>query len=67
MNDLKVFENEEFGTIREITIDNEPWFVGKDVARALGYGRTADAIRQHVEEEDKLTRCFTDSGQSRKM
>ena len=37
------------------------------MASALGYGRTADAIRQHVEEEDKLTRCFTDSGQSRKM
>ena len=33
----------------------------------MGYGRTADAIRQHVEEEDKLTRCFTDSGQNRKM
>ena len=41
-------------------------FLGR-IAEALGYGRTADAIKQHVEEGDKLTRCFTDSGQSRQM
>lgn len=67
MNELQIFNNEEFGQIRTVTIDNEPWFVGKDVAEALGYERTADAIRQHVEEEDKLTRCFADSGQNRQM
>ena len=67
MNELKIFNNEEFGKIRTVTIDNEPWFVGKDVALALGYERTADAIRQHVEEDDKLTRCFADSGQNRQM
>lgn len=55
MNELQIFNNEEFGQIRTVTINNEPWFVGKDVAEALGYERTADAIRQHVEEEDKLT------------
>ncbi|MEI1256031.1 phage antirepressor [Blautia sp. JLR.GB0024] len=53
MNQLKIFENTEFGQIRTVTIDNEPWLVGKDVATALGYERTADAIRQHVDSEDK--------------
>lgn len=53
MNDLQIFNSEEFGQIRTVTINNEPWLVGKDVAEALGYERTADAIRQHVEDEDK--------------
>ena len=53
MQELQIFKNEEFGEVRTVTIDNEPWFVGKDVATALGYERTADAIRQHVEAEDK--------------
>lgn len=45
--------NEEFGEIRTVTIDGEPWFVGKDVAVALGYSNTKDAIASHVAEEDK--------------
>lgn len=49
MNELKIFNNEEFGQIRTVVIEGEPWFVGKDIAEALGYGRTADAIKQHVE------------------
>lgn len=53
MNELKIFQNEEFGEIRTVTIDNEPWFVGKDVAEALGYSNTKDAIASHVAEEDK--------------
>lgn len=53
MNGLQIFVSEEFGNIRTVTIDNEPWFVGKDVAEALGYERAADAIRQHVEADDK--------------
>lgn len=53
MNELQIFKNVEFGEIRTVTINNEPWFVGKDVATALGYERTADAIRQHVESDDK--------------
>lgn len=65
--DIAIFKNEEFGQVRSVMIGDEPWFVGKDVALALGYERTADAIRQHVEEDDKLTRCFTDSGQNRQM
>ena len=53
--------------VRTVIIDGEPWFVGKDVASVLGYQRPADAIAAHVDEEDKLTRQFTDSGQGRDM
>lgn len=53
MNNLKIYNSDEFGEIRTVIINNEPWLVGKDVAEALGYERTADAIRQHVEDEDK--------------
>ena len=54
MNELKIFENAEFGEIRTTTINNEPWFVGKDVAEILGYADTNKAIAMHVDEEDKL-------------
>lgn len=67
MNELKIFESAEFGQIRTITIDNEPYFVGKDIAKALGYSDTADALKKHVLEDDKLTRRFADSGQNRRM
>ena len=53
MNEMKIFNSEEFGQVRTVIVDGEVWFVGKDVAEALGYERTADAIRQHVEEDDK--------------
>ncbi len=48
-----VFRNEEFGQVRTVMIDNKPWFGGKDVAEALGYKNTKDAILTHVEEEDR--------------
>lgn len=64
---LTVFNNEEFGEIRKVIIDNKPWFVGKDVAVSLGYKDTSDALKKHVADEDKLTRCFADSGQNRQM
>ena len=67
MREIQIFENAEFGKIRTIVIDNEPWFVGKDVATALGYKDTSDALKKHVDEEDKLTRRFADSGQIREM
>ena len=54
MNELQIFENEEFGAIRTVTIDGEPWFVGKDVSEALGYADQNKAIAMHVDEEDKL-------------
>jgi anti-repressor protein len=53
MNELQVFENQEFGSVRTVAHNNEPWFVGKDVAEALGYKRARDAIRDHVDDEDK--------------
>lgn len=53
MNEVQIFNNPEFGKIRTVVIDDEPWFVGKDVAEALGYERTADAVRVHVDDEDK--------------
>ena len=67
MYKIKVFENREFGQIRTMVIDDEPWFVGKDIAEALGYKRPSDAIASHVYEGDKLKRCFTVSGQGRNM
>lgn len=54
MNELKVFNNEEFGKIRTVTINNEPWFVGKDVATALGYKNTKDALATHIEDCDRI-------------
>lgn len=53
MNDLQIFNNEEFGEVRTLEIDGEPWFVGKDVALALGYKDTADGLKNHVDDEDK--------------
>lgn len=67
MNELQIFTNAEFGSVRTTVIDGEPFFVGKDVAEILGYRDTSDALKRHVDEEDKLTRCFTDSGQNREM
>ena len=48
-----VFQNQEFGEVRTLLIDDEPWFVGKDIAGILGYKDTSDAIKRHVENEDK--------------
>lgn len=61
MNELTVFNNAEFGSVRTMLINNEPWFVGKDVAEALGYGcgnnkskALSNAINDHVDDEDKM-------------
>ena len=53
MNDLQIFKNEQFGSMRTLEINGEPWFVGKDVAEVLGYKEAAKAIREHVDNEDK--------------
>lgn len=66
MNQVQVF-NFEANEVRTVVINDEVWLVAKDVANALGYSRTADAVKAHVDEEDKLTRRFTDSGQARNM
>ena len=53
MNELQIFNSEEFGEIRTVTINNEPWFVGKDVAEALGYAEPRSAVSKKVEEVDR--------------
>lgn len=63
MNDLQIFNNPEFGNIRTVTIDNESWFVGKDIAEALGYSNSRDALAKRVDAEDKgVANCDTPSG-----
>ena len=52
-NQVTIFTNEEFGNVRTIMIDGEAWFVGKEIAGCLGYADTKDAIRKHVDDEDK--------------
>lgn len=63
MNKLQKFTDEEFGEIRTVTIDGEPYFVGKDVAEALGYAKPTDAVRKRVEDEDRgISKMETPSG-----
>lgn len=66
MQDLQVFNFEEL-PVRKIEVDGEPYFLGKDVAEILGYTRTDNAIRNHVDNEDKLTHQLSASGQKRNM
>lgn len=54
MNQLEIFKNREFGEIRTVVIDGEPWFVGKDIAEVLGYSNSRKAILDHVDDEDKM-------------
>ena len=65
-SELKVFENPTFGQVRTVEIDNEPWFVGKDVAEALGYAKPENAIATHVEAEDKTTTLIQGTGSNYK-
>ena len=67
MNQLEIFKNREFGEIRTVTVDGEPWFVAKDIAEILQYTNTQKAIRDHVDEEDKLTERIVLSGQNREV
>lgn len=61
MNELKIFNSPEFGQVRTITLDDEPWFVGKDVADALGYSNSRDALARHVDDEDKTSVVIPDT------
>ena len=67
MSNVQVFTNPIFGTVRTVTINNQIFFVGKDVANILGYVNTKQAIIQHVDEEDKLGYQIKTSGQNREM
>lgn len=63
MNDIQIFKNEQFGQVRVITKDGEPWFVAKDIANILGYSNSRKAIYDHVYTEDKgVTKCDTLGG-----
>lgn len=63
MNEISIFKNPTFGEVRTLTIDNEPWFVGRDVAASLGYSDTFGALKKHVEDDDKQN-CQNDSFES---
>ena len=64
MNELQIFKSSEFGQVRTLAIDGEPWFVGKDIAVALGYINTKDALSRHVDADDKGgSRITTPSGE----
>ena len=65
MNELKIFKNEEFGEIRTVQIENETYFVGKDIADSLGYVDSFGALKKHVMEEDKLLCQINSAGQNR--
>ena len=63
MDEITVFTNSEFGTVRTLTIEGEPYFVGKDVAEVLGYSNPQKAIRDHVDTEDRTVNdSFTVNG-----
>lgn len=69
MSEIEIFKNPEFGEIRTVVVNDEPWFVGKDVAEALGYGAgksLANAVANHVDEEDKgVTEMMTPGGRQK--
>ena len=65
MNEIMIFNNPVFGSVRTVCIDGEPWLVGKDVAEILGYSNTRAAILRHVDEEDKATVTIRDGSQDR--
>ena len=67
MNELRIFNNADFGDVRTVEKDGNIWFVGKDVAEILGYSNTPKAIRDHVDDEDKLTERIVLSGQNREV
>ncbi len=63
--DIAIFKNEEFGQVRSVMIGDEPWFVGRDVAEALGYANPKNAVPKHVLDEDKLSTQIEYAGQRR--
>ena len=61
MNELKIFESPDFGKVRTMEINGEPWFVGKDVAEILGYAKPENALTTHVDKDDTLKQGVIDS------
>ena len=67
MNEIKIFDNPEFGKVRTMEINGEPYLVGKDVAEILGYSNPRDALSKHVDDEDKATVAIHDGSQNRNL
>ena len=67
MNKIQIFRSPEFGQVRTLVRNGEPWLVGKDVAEALGYSNTRDALSKHVDSEDKSDVAIHDGSQNRNM
>lgn len=67
MNEIQIFKNGEFGEVRTLVVNNEPMFIGSNVATILGYSNPQKAIRDHVDEDDKLTERIVLSGQNREV
>ena len=67
MNDIKIFENAEFGSVRTLEVNGEPYFVGKDVADILGYQNGSRDINRHVDTEDRTDVAIHDGSQNRNM
>lgn len=66
MKDIQIFNNPEFGQVRTVNVDGEPWFVGKDIAECLGYAKPENALAAHVDSEDKTTTLIQGSGSNYK-
>ena len=66
MKDLQIFRNPEFGQVRTVTLNDDPWFVGKDIATALGYAKPENAIANHVDSDDKTSTLIQGSGSNYK-
>ena len=66
MQNLTVFENPAFGTVRTVEVEGEPWLVGRDVAAALGYAKPENALAAHVDDEDKTTTLIQGDGSNYK-
>lgn len=66
MNEIKIFNNPLFGEVRVFIVNNEPWFVGKDVALLLGYAKPENALSTHVDDEDKTITLIQGTGSNYK-
>ncbi len=66
MDDIQIFNSKEFGEVRALELSGTPWFVGKDVAGALGYAKPENAVSNHVDDEDKTSTLIQGSGSNYK-
>ena len=67
MQDLEIFKNDEFGEVRTVLINDEPYFVAKDITDRLGFSNGRDAVSKHVDDEDKSDVAIHDGSQNRNM